>query len=161
MSAGSPYRDLALDVRSERELRVFRAIAATVVGSVAVLVIALSPGFRGWACGAVSLLFALGWGVAARRARGRIEAREDWVLGLRPSHLELREGPGRAESVPWSDVGRVEVDEERLVVTVARGEGVPPLRIEPRFGGLGAYELAAAVEAARRAATDAPPEEAG
>lgn len=149
-------------MRSERELRVFRTVAASVVGSVALVVIALSPGFRGWACGGVSLLFAIGWAMAARHARRRIDAPEEWGVDLEPTHLGLREGPGRHRTVPWPEIRSVEVDEERLVVQVSRGRGVPPLRIEPRFGGLGAYELADAVETARRAAApDAAPDEAG
>ena len=69
-----------------------------------------------------------------------------------------REGLARARagerSVPWTRVETIEVDEERLVVRVAI-EDEDDLVIEPQYGGLGAYDLAEALERARRASREA------
>ena len=66
------------------------------------------------------------------------------LLALAPSGLTLAPAP----EIAWSEVSRVEVDEDRLVVLVHRTGG-EPLVIEPVYDGISVYDLAALVERCR------------
>src|SRR6201999_371514 len=52
----------------------------------------------------------------------------------------LIEEAGRNEWLSWSDVVRIEVDEERLDVLITKHDG-STRRLEPRYPGVDLYEL--------------------
>lgn len=146
-SAGvEPFRTLPLDRGSEGAVAALRLTAAIAVLAGAVWLVLVAKDPAAWVCSGAALLASVAWLVMGLRARGRIRAAERHRLSLEPKALHLVEG-SHERRVPWADVERIEVDEERLVVRVSIAEG-EPLIIEPRFGGLGVHDLEAAVRRA-------------
>lgn len=138
---------LALDERGERSAAVLRTAAALVVAVASAWLLALPyPVPRAFAV--AGLLFAVLW--VARSVRQRAELRDpaEHYLELSPDALLLRSGAAQ-DRVPWPEVTALAVDEDRLLLRVARHRG-PPLEIEPRYQGLGLHALHAVVEAARQ-----------
>ncbi len=65
------------------------------------------------------------------------------ALVLGDSALSLGE-----RTIPWTDIERIELDHDRMVVRVVTN--AEPLELDPPYGGLGLEELGRAVETARR-----------
>lgn len=145
-----PFGRLSLDTTAERETATLRLVAAgtTLLGAIGVA-LSSPPGLR-WGCAILGLLASSMWvgmWARARRALGD-EARHH--LTLDRTELSLSEGPSQS-SVPWKEVVEIEVDEDRLVLQVKRTGG-SLLSVEPRYGGLGVYDLEARIRRAWEAA---------
>src|SRR5688500_14573786 len=122
-----------LDVRAERSVGTLRWIAAVVVLGATVWMVLLGPSPLCWLGIAGSWLVVIAWAFAGRAARRRAAAADRHYLALREGGLALAEG-GPEIFVPWERVTGVDVDEEKLVVRVAR-DALPVLAIEPRYAG--------------------------
>jgi len=146
--AQDPVR-LQLDLRAERAIARLRVSAALIVALSSGWLVAL-PYLLPRLFALAGFAFALLWLVRAARMRRQIRSATDHYLELDRDALRLREGE-RTERVPWSEVESISVDEDRLLLRVARRQG-RILEIEPRYGGVGLYEL---FEAVRRAWTRA------
>jgi hypothetical protein len=99
-----------------------------------------------WVLVALSLVVAIAWLAMAGRAQKRLRAPAEHALLLDRSGLCLRDGTAERRVV-WQDIAAISVDEDRLVVRLDV-RGGEPLSIEPRYGGLGVYDLEAALRAA-------------
>ncbi len=150
LPSSSPFRTLQLD-RSEGAAARLRLVAAVAAGLAALWIAVMRPPPLGWVCVAVGALASMGWLAMARRGRRRVADAARHRLVLDPDGLRLVEGD-HEERVAWRDVTTVETDEERLVVCVRAHHRPEPLRIEPRYGGLGAYDLERALRRALEAA---------
>lgn len=97
-------------------------------------------------------------GVAWGRRSSKAFARAARVVSLTldAAGLELVDGE-RITRLVWTEVARIELDEDLLVVRVVR-EGHDDLVIEPIYEGVSVYELAEAISSARRTAKDGPSE---
>ena len=149
----SPYRTLPLDERTNDVglLRFWAAIAA-IVGAIW---LGLSrPPWTAWIAVAAAAFVALFWFRRWARARAASLDPSKSYLALDADGFELAH-EGATERVAWQSVRTLEADEERVAVRVERAGGV--LYVEPTFGGLGLYELEAAMRAAREA-SPLPPE---
>lgn len=98
--------------------------------------------------GALGTLFGFVWMAMIAAARRR--ARSVVALRLLEDRFEYEDGRV-VERHAWSEVERVEVDEERLSVAVTLSDG-RIVHVEPHFRGVGVYDLEHAVSAARTAA---------
>lgn len=144
-------RRFELDVHAERSTGLLRLGGAALVGACAVWIALSDPSALGWVAALVAALASVGWVVSWRRGRKRARRAGEWYLELGPEALVLAEGGDRLQ-VPWSEVERVLVDEDRLVVRLERA-GQAPLDIQPRYRGVGLEELGAAIHAAHRDAS--------
>ena len=137
---------LPLDLPAERAIARLRVSAALLVSLASGWLLALPyPLPRAFAV--AGFAFAVLWLVRAVRMRRRIRGAADQYLELDRDALRLRDGE-REELVPWSEVESIAVDEDRLLLRVARRAG-KPLEIEPQYGGVGLYDLFEAVCGAR------------
>ncbi|MCA9582970.1 MAG: hypothetical protein KC416_14320, partial [Myxococcales bacterium] len=93
-----------------------------------------------WVVVVACLAAVLGWGLSVVRTRRRSHLASRYYLDLSAEGLALAEGEARHQ-IAWAEVEGIWVDEERIQVVIER-KGEEPLRIEPRYGGLGAYGLA-------------------
>ncbi|HBQ14529.1 MAG TPA: hypothetical protein DEF51_26515 [Myxococcales bacterium] len=160
VSDPEPYRRLPLDVPGELSVARLRLIGA-IVCAIAVVLLALGdPPLLAWVCVLGGAAASLGWTVMYARTRKKTKRADDHFVALAREGVTLAGERGAGESgagersVPWTRVETIEVDEERLVVRVAI-EDEDDLVIEPQYGGLGAYDLAEALERARRASREA------
>lgn len=147
---GTPFRTLALDARAEESVAGLRMIAAAVVGAVAIAIALSSPPLSGWVCALLSLGAAGAWVAMGLGARRRLVDAARHQIVLTQEGITLVEG-AKERRVAWGEVTGIGVDEERLVVRVDVA-GAEPLAIEPRYGGMGAYDLERTIQAARDAA---------
>ncbi|MDB4991268.1 MAG: hypothetical protein JWN04_6446 [Myxococcaceae bacterium] len=87
----------------------------------------------------LALLLSVAWLAQARRLvrAARDEKRPALVAH---THGLLIEDAARNDWLPWTDVARIEVDEERLDIVVTKRDA-QTLRIEPRYEGVDLYEL--------------------
>ena len=148
-----PFRRLPLDVPSERAVARLRLVAALFTGLGVALLLVLRPPLFAWLCALGGAVAVLAWIVMFARARRKVARAEEHFVALGPEGVTLS-GEGARREAPWARVYGIEVDEERLVVRVEI-EDQDDLEIEPQYGGLGAYDLAEALERARRAASEA------
>jgi hypothetical protein len=110
----------------------------------------LRPPMGVWIAIVAAIAGAILWVVLGAQAWRRIANPERHRLRLDREGLLLVDGE-RERRIAWDAVEAVETEEERLRVRLdVRDE--EPLRLEPRYGGLGAYELERAVTSAWRAA---------
>ncbi len=150
-STASVFRTLPLDRQAERSAALLRLVAALVVALGAIWLVLLSPPVWVWACAALAIAASIMWIVMGLRARRRLVDAARHRLVLDEHALSLVEGDDERQ-IPWGAIESIALDEERLVVRVnVRDE--ERLDIEPRYGGLGAYDLEAAIRRALRAAT--------
>jgi len=141
-----------LDRRGERAVYGLRlgAAALTFLGSLWLAL--LGPSTLGWVVVGLGILATVGWVVSFERARRRDHDRHRYYLDLAGDRLTLAEG-AELHTIPWNRIVEVNVDEDRLAVVVTQ-DGGAPLRIEPRYGALGIYELAERLRLARGLATN-------
>lgn len=144
-----PFRKLPLD-RRVADVGLLR-FAAAVISLIACVWLALTgPPIWAWVVVVSGLFFAWFW--VRRWAQS---ARE--TLEPDKSYLDLTEDgfsvatAGDVKAVAWDDVRVVEADEERVAVRIELAEVDDPLYVEATYGGLGLYELEAAMQSARRA----------
>jgi len=135
-----------LDARADRETRVLRSAAAVVVLAAGVWLFTL-PFVVPRAFAVAGFVFAALWLRGAAKQRARLPARHYLELGR--DALELCDG-GDAQVVPWPAIESVAIDEDRLVVIVARRDA-PPLAIEPQFRGVPLHALAEHIQEALQA----------
>jgi hypothetical protein len=148
--AEEPFGVLGLDAAAERSTGRLRLVAAAATLAGAIGIALASPPAAGWACAALGLLASLMWVGMWARARRVVRDEERHYLALEPGGLRLSEGASETR-VPWDEIDEIEVDEDRLVLQVKRTTGAP-VRVEPRYGGLGVHDLEAAVRRACQAA---------
>jgi hypothetical protein len=148
---GSSVRRLLVD-RSEREAAWLRLVAAAVTGAAALWLATLRPPPLVWAFVAGGAIAALAWVARGLAGRRRAASPERHALELGPDALSWTEGTHERRIV-WGEIVVIDVDEDRLIVRVHR-RGGSPLELEPRYGGLGVYDLARELESARRRALE-------
>ena len=136
---------------AERGVAGLRLAGAALVAGCAVWMAATEPGPLGWFFVVLLGLFAVGWLFAARGGRRRARGSDAWFLEIGPGGLVLAEGARRRE-VAWDEVTGVEVDEDRLVVTLDTTTGSPVI-VQPRYRGVGLHELGGLLREAHRGAT--------
>lgn len=147
-------RRFEMDAVAELSSGKLRLFAAALVVIAIGWMLTAGPGALGYALAFIGGLVSIGWVFAYRRAVARSRMGLSYFLDLAPDALLLAEGEVR-HHIDWAEVTDVEIDEEKLVVSVSR-RGAPPLRIQPRYRGVSLEELG---EAVRRAWLDAAPEE--
>lgn len=151
----SPYRTLPLDRTTERSVAALRLVAAVVVAGAAIWLALLRPSGAAWICIGGAFVASLAWLGMAAAARRRVQRAEDHRLVIGEDGLTLVEG-ARVRRSAWEEIEAIEVDEDRLVVVVRlRGEE-EPIVVEPRYGGLGVFDLDRAIRAAREQAARPP-----
>jgi hypothetical protein len=124
------------DARGEREIAALRAVLAVLLLVAGAWLFAL-PYAVPRAFAAAGVGFACLW--LWRIARARHRALDQDALELGPDALILREA-GVDKAVPWLDIESVAIDEDRLLVIVAR-KAAPPLELQPHYRGVGLHEL--------------------
>ena len=98
------------------------------------------PKLLGWFIASLGWLAGLGWTVAFLRSRR--EARRPDLGALQIDETGLRWGaPPDLVVVPWGEVTKIEVNDERLRVDVWTSAPTP-LPLEARYQGLGVHDLA-------------------
>ncbi len=132
-----------MDAGAERATGRFRLVAAMVTLAAVVWLATSGPGMVGWAIAVLGTLVSVGWLASYRRGRRRAAEAHRFFLELDTEGLTLAEGEVE-HHIAWADMKDVEVDEERLVVSVSR-RGGPPLTIQPRYRGVSLLELATAI----------------
>jgi hypothetical protein len=140
-------RTLELDAAAERSVAWLRLVAALASLVAAGWLVMIVPPGRGLLCAGLGAAGALLWLGLFVRGRCVVRRAGEHRVVLGAGELTLHEGP-RVVRIPWEEIASVRADEEHLVVEVMPHTGAP-LGIEPRYGGLGMYELAAAIEEAR------------
>ncbi len=146
----SAFRTLPLDRGAERSVAALRLVAAASVAIAAVWIVFLRPNALAWACVALAVVTALAWVGMAAAGRRRMRNAERFRLALERDGLTLIEG-AKERRASWDDVESIRTDEESLRVEV-RVRDEEPIVIEPRYGGLGAHDLEAAIRAAKEEA---------
>jgi len=136
-----------MDARAELSTGRLRLGAAIITAFAVVWLVASEPGTIGWAVAVLGALVGAGWIAAYARSRRRAALASAHFLELGESGLTLAEGDQR-HHIGWAEMMDVDVDEERLVVSVSHGGG-PPLTIHPRYRGVSLEELADAIRSAR------------
>ncbi|MCA9606015.1 MAG: hypothetical protein KC619_10495 [Myxococcales bacterium] len=145
----APYQRLPLDSRaSDVGLLRFWAAIAAIIGAIWLAVSA--PPWWAWIAVAGAAFIAFFWLRRWRGSRALVEADADAYLELREDGFTVAQ-PGATSRVAWTKVRAVEADEERVAVRVDLADTTDALYVEPTWGGLGLYELEAAIRAAREA----------
>jgi hypothetical protein len=139
-----------LDVRAEREAALLRGGAALLVLFAGTWLFAL-PYSVPRVFAAIGFVFAALWLVRAARIGRRIQKPAEHYLELGRDALRLREGELLHE-LPYGEIASVSIDEDRLVLRIARRQG-PTLEIEPRYRGVALHALCDAIRAARSRAS--------
>ena len=135
-----------LDVRAEREAALLRGGAAALAVIAGLWLFALPyPVPRLFA--AAGFVFAVLWMVRAARIGHRIRNPAEHYLELDRDALRLREGE-RLHELPWTEIASVSIDEDRLVLRIARRQG-GVVEVEPRYRGVALPALCDAIRAAR------------
>jgi hypothetical protein len=138
-----------LDTRAARETSALRALAAIVVLIGAIWLFTL-PFAVPRVFALAGLVFAVFWLRGAAKRRARLPALHYLELGREA--LVLHDGDSE-QIAPWAEVESVAVDEDRLVVIVAR-RGRPALAIEPQYRGVTLHALAERIQQALAAARE-------
>jgi hypothetical protein len=131
------------DTRAEREVAALRTGLSLVLLVAGAWLFAL-PYALPRAFAAAGIAFAGLW--LWRNARARRSAVDQYALELGPDALILREA-GVDIAVGWPDIQSVAIDEDRLLVIVAR-KGAPALELQPHYRGVGLHELGDSVQKA-------------
>lgn len=97
----------------------------------------------------LAALISLAWLAQGRRAH-RAAQQKPAVLRVHAQGLACEDAKGETW-IAWSDVERVEVDEERLDIVLFRRDA-PPFRLEPRYAGVDLYSLVHTLDEARHSA---------
>jgi hypothetical protein len=147
----SPFRTFRAG-RSDRDEARLRYVAAFLTSLGAGLYAIARPGPLSIVVSLAVLAAGVAW--ARRSSLAFARAARDVSLVLDEAGLEQREG-GRVLRTPWTDVTRVELDEDLLVVRLVR-EGQDDLVLEPIYEAVSVSDLAEAVAAARTAAKERP-----
>jgi hypothetical protein len=140
-------RRFEMDARAERAVGRVRLVAAVITLAAVGWLVASEPGTFGWVGVVLGASVGVGWIAAFLRSRKRAREASGYFLDLSEAGLTLAEGD-RRHHIGWAEMTEVEVDEERLVVSVAR-RGGPTLTIQPRYPGVTLEELAAAIRDGR------------
>jgi hypothetical protein len=136
------YRTLQLDRRNERAVAWLRLIAGIVVLGCAAWIISTSPDWKALLLAILGLLGGAFWVTSFVRARARLRKATQHSLAIEADGLTLTEGD-RVTHLSWTEVRTIEVDEDRLAVRIEKESGA--LELEPRYEGVGLYELRGAL----------------
>jgi hypothetical protein len=136
-----------MDAAAERSTGRLRLVAAIVTLAAVFWLATSDPGMVGWAVAVLGTLVSAGWLESYRRCRRRAAEASKHFLEISEDGLTLAEGD-RKHHIAWTEMKAVEVDEERLAISVSR-TGAAPLTIQPRYRGVSLEELAAAIREGR------------
>jgi hypothetical protein len=142
-------------VPSPRALRgdaVLRACAAALALSAAALTLLGELPIIAFLVTLTGTLVGLFWLVSARRGLKRAEQSDRFTLKVHARALVIGDGPD-TRTIPFDEIARIDVDEDRLDVVVARTHG-PEVRIEPLYPGVEIHDLVARLRNAWRQACD-------
>ncbi|MDB4973212.1 MAG: hypothetical protein JWN48_1553 [Myxococcaceae bacterium] len=98
----------------------------------------------------LAVLLSVAWLAQARRLSRAARDPKRPALIAHAGGLALEEA-GRNDWLSWSDVVRIEVDEERLDIVITKRDAAT-LRIEPRYQGVDLYDLVRTLDGIWRSA---------
>lgn len=130
------------DVATTRRI----AIGAVVIGGA--LLAGLARTWWAYGVAALGLVAVRFWAQRVTGAAHQERALAGRALELGAHGLSVPQSDGSLTDIAWSQLGRVEVDHERLLV-VLRLRDEREIEIEPCFGGLGLDGLARRIESRR------------
>jgi hypothetical protein len=137
----------------QRALAYLRATCAVLASAGSVLVLLGDVPIPVFLIALLGLLISLAWlGQARRSFRAAAASERPRLVVYASGFLSL--DVGRNDWVPFSDVERIEVDEERVDILVTKRDAAA-LRIEPRYTGVDIYELVHTLDKARASAQSA------
>jgi len=141
------FEESASDLRALSRVRTVAALLA-LLGACAMLLGKLPlPLFL---VAVLAILLSAAWLAQARRVRKRAALPAPAALVVYAEGMLLAESE-RETFVPFREVARIEVDEERLDIVLTRHDG-SLLRVEPRYAGVDIHELVRTLDEARRSA---------
>jgi hypothetical protein len=147
----SPFRTFHAG-RSDRDEARLRSTAAIVTALGAGLYAIARPGGLAIVVSLAALAAGVAWRRRANAAFDRVARNASLILDA--NGVELRVGDD-ARRTAWSEIARVELDEDLLVVRLIL-DGQEDVVIEPIYEGASLQDLADAVAAARKAAKERP-----
>ncbi len=133
-------------VSVERELARFRLVSALVVLPASLLALFLARPLPAKVLALLGVAASVGWMVAFTRARARLRDARSSHLDVGPDGLMMTLGTSSV-AIRWSDVVGVDLDEERLVVTLRVANGTK-VEVPPTWEGVGLEGLHALIEGA-------------
>jgi hypothetical protein len=137
----------------QRALAYLRTVCAVLAGSGALVVLLGKVSVPVFLIALLGLLISLAWLGQARRLRGAAAHSEPTALVVYRAGFALL-APRRNDWIPFADVERIEVDEERVDVLVTKRDA-STLRVEPQYTGVDIYELVHTLDNARASAQSA------
>ncbi len=143
------HRVLPLDSRVS-DVGMLRFVAAVIAVIGAVWLMFVRPPAWAWLGVVSGFFFAFFWFRRWAASRLVADAPAENYLGLRADGLHIA-AAGGVEVVSWDRVEAVEADEERVAVRIELADEDDARYVEPIYGGLGLYELEAAIRSARDA----------
>jgi hypothetical protein len=136
---------LEADMATERQIALVKGAMGLALLGCSAWLFAL-PETLPRAFGVIALMFAAPWIVrAAKLLRQDNAPSEKDYLELSHSSLKVREH-GRELVLPWAEIVRVAIDQDRLTVALLRSTG-EIVNIEPRYPGVTLEDLCEAVRA--------------
>jgi len=142
MTTETPLQPLRLmldraDVRGSARVRL---AAAVVAGAASAWLIWVEQSIVLRLLALAGAAFAVRWIIGYRKTGRSLSAADAHYLEITKDRLTVADGT-HPRSIPATQIERIELDEDRLVV-VLRLEGGEELPIEPVYGGLGLRDLA-------------------
>jgi hypothetical protein len=137
---------LAYD-RADADVASLRALAIGTVVIGAALLAGLAQAWWAYAVALGSLVAVRFWARQVSGARARAPQLEGRALVLSDEGVEIPRAAGETSRVRWTELERVEIDHDRLLVVLRTRDA--EIEVEPCFGGLGLDELARRLDARR------------
>lgn len=138
-----PFDRATADVAWTRRV----AIGVTVIG--AALLAGLARTWWAYGVALASLVAVRFWAMRVTTAAHEEKQLAERAIELDDEGVSIPRASGETTRVAWSELARVEIDHERLLVVLRRTDETE-IEIEPTFGGLGLEGLAARIESRRR-----------
>jgi len=136
---------LVADIATEREISVWRGVVGIGLLVCSVWLFAL-PQWLPKLFAAAAVFFAVRWIAAAIGVlRTRVDPNTQDFLELTHTALTVREH-GRDLTLPWTEIVRVAIDQDRLTLALLRHTG-EIVHIEPRYSGVTLEDLWSAASA--------------
>ncbi len=126
-----------------------RRVAIGVVVLGAAVLAGLARAWWAYLVAVGSLIAVRFWAMRVTTAAHEQTQLADRALELDAVGIAIPRVSGEVTRAAWSEIERVEIDHDRLLVIVRQKDGVE-VEIEPTFGGLGLEGLAQRIDAARR-----------
>lgn len=144
-----PYQTLELDSRAS-DIGLLRFWAAVVSIIAVIWLAAAGPPLWAWIAVLGGALVAFFWLRRWARTQAKLQSPHPSYLALQEDGFRIADA-GEEVHFAWEAVQAVEADEGRVAVRVELADEDDALYVEPTWGGLGLYELEAAMRAAREA----------